>query len=515
MQNTGDKPISAEKIQLEDAVVWWRLRPDPLPAKSFGEILIRLRSQPKGVLKGKIDFDDSSSLPFTLSPFPLSISLETLAFAKDIRKIYLFLKANGNIKIKDVLLDGRSLLKRTRILGFWHYIRPIIISLPQALPYGSFHYLRIDTNTGERIGVVFRARDDFFPLGSYGYVTPEAYAKANCNLFASFGPLSVQQLDQLKSYGIMAISSLKGDAPPSDIISHPALWAYYLWDEPDVADYFLESLPHQLRVGGKAMEMVKRERNCYSADKNKLTFLTIDMTYKPANWFIYGRVADVSNTDPYALALGAEMRLVYEIAEIHRLASAPSLPMITYQAYFHSPIGKPSDWKYPRMPSPEEVKIMMHYALAGGAKGLLCYIYCTERMENLISYGAEDYPEVWRAIGEVYSNLKLISSILSRSQPVDGVAMGPEGVFLRALVAYDGMVLVCINERGESKREGYIPHPIEEAEIKVRIPPWMKVRMVGEVADGRLKKLSYKIDRKGELSFLLPSLTSTALVLIK
>jgi len=513
IENRSDEPLQIEDLQLNDEIVWWRLRPDPLPPKSFGEILIRLRNQPQKDLTAKIKFSDSSTIEISQPPNPPSLSLETLAFDKNISKIYLFIRGKPS-KIKDILLDGHSLLKRSKILGFWKDICPIIVALPQPLRYGSFHYLRLDTDKGERIAFLFRARDDFFPLGSYGYVTPEAYAQANCNIYASFGALSKEQLDKLGKFNIRGISSLGGDSPPKEIISHPFLWAYYLKDEPDVADYFVESIPHSLRAGRNAMWMVERDRNCYQADGDKLTFLTIDMTYKPANWFIYGRIADVSNTDPYALAFGDEMRLVYDVSEIFRLASSPSLPMITYQAYFHQPINKPSNWKYPRMPSPEEEKIMMHYALAGGAKGLLSYIHCTERNKNIISYGAEDYPEVWKAIGEVYKNLRAVSHIIYKTQPMD-IVQGPDGVFARALVADDGMLIICINEKGKSEKEGYVPHPLRNLRISVELPPWLKPKRVEEIKDGEFHPLPFKIGKEGVLQFLLPTLDSATLVLLK
>ena len=514
VENKGTQPIRIEDLQLNNEIVWWRLRPDPLPPKSFGEILIRLRNQPQRDLTAKIKFSDFSEMEIAQSPNPPSLSLETLAFDKNISKIYLFIRGKPS-KIKDILLDGHSLLKRSKILGFWKDICPIIVSLPQPLRYASFHYVRLDTDKGERIAFLFRARDDFLPLGSYGYVTPEAYAQANCNIYASFVALSKEQLDKLGEFNIRGISALSGDSPPKEIISHPFLWAYYLWDEPDVADYFVESLPHPQRIGSKAMDMIKRDKNCYQTDKDKLTFLTIDMTYKPANWFVYGRIADVTNTDPYALAIGAEMRLVYDISEIIRLASSPSMPMITYQAYFHQPKDKPSDWKYPRMPSPEEEKIMMHYALAGGAKGLLSYIHCTEHIgENLISYGAEDYPEVWRAIGEVYKNLRAVSHIIYKTQPMD-IVQGPDGVFTRALVADDAMLIVCINEKGKSEREGYVPHPLENLGISVELPPWFKPRKAGEIRDGEFHSLPFKIGKGKVLHFLLPTLHSATLVLLK
>lgn len=526
IKNTNSKPLSVVEILLNGQditepqkggeVVWWRLRPDPLPPSSFGEILIRLRHLPKEKMDIKLRLSDASKLSISLSPTIPPISIETIAFNHTIRTLYIFLRAKSKeVKIKSVYLDGRDVTKRTKILGFWRNICPIIISLDPPLLYGSFHYIKIETKIGEKSGAVFRARDDFFPLGSYGYVTPEVYSKNYCNIYASFGPLSKEQLDYLGRYKIFGISSIGGKPPQKEIIHHPYLWAYYLMDEPDVHDYFVETLSHPQRPGAWAMEMVRRDKLCYTADRRSLTFLTINMTYKPVNWFIYGRIADVANTDPYALAIGADLKLVYEVAETARLAFAPSMPIITYQAYYHHPVDKPSDWKFPRMPSPEEEQIMMHYALAGGAKGLLSYIHCTEKVgENLISYGAADFPEVWKAIGDVYRNLRLITPIISRSQPMDIVKSKEKGLFFRALVASDALVVIWVNQRGESKSDRYIAKPIENAEIEISLPPWLKPNKVDQIWEGKFKKLNFKM-KSNTLYLTIPSLTSAGLVLVR
>jgi len=529
LRNNGKEPISVERLLVNgndvtepvkgSDIVWWRLRPNPVPAKGFGELLVRMREAPKETIALEVQTSDKKTLHLKIQPTPTPIRIEGLAFDRDGKQIFAFVElvSDEEQRITRVWLDGKDVTERTRILSpnFWQNVCPIVVSSPEPLAFGSFHYLRVDTDKGVKAAALFRARDDFFPLGSYGYVTPKDYASNNCNLYVCFGAMRTHELNALQHYGLKGVSALVGEGEPrKDTIGHKALWAYYLMDEPDVHDYYVEGLPHEKRVGSYAMEMVKRDWRCYTADPSVLTFLTVDLTYKPANWFVYGRIPDVLNTDPYALHVGWEMRSVFEVAETARLACAPNMMTITYQAFFHEPVGKKPEGKFPRMPFPEEVWAMMHYALAGGAKGLIAYIHCTERSGDVISRGAQDYPDVWFEIGRVYREVELVSPILSRSHPMGIANPLTQGMFVRALVATDGIVLICINERVKSLPEKFVSDTITDAEVEVLLPPWLTVKVAAMVGgEGDFVPLSLRLTGKG-VRVRLPKLEIANIVLL-
>ncbi|MCS7224425.1 MAG: hypothetical protein NZ959_07705 [Armatimonadetes bacterium] len=500
-------------------IVWWRLRPSPLPPKAFGELLIRLRDAPSKPLSLTLHFDDGTNLSLTVPIRPPSVRLEGITFDSN-GHLHAFLELageskSGHEKVTEVWLDGEKVTQKSRILSprFWQNICPVVIQPPRTLPYGSFHYLRIDTTVGTA-AAVFRARDDFFPLGSYGYVTPKEYALNEVNLYVSFSALTKDQLDQLNLFGLKGVSSLTGDGQPrEDNKNHRSLWAYYLMDEPDVHDYGVQELPHQKRVGAFAMELVRRDHLCYQQDPSTLTFLTVNLTYKPANWFCYGRIADVLNTDPYALHIGWSTRTVFEVAETARRACAPNPMTITYQAFWIEPVKEPSKARFPRMPFPEEVRIMMAYALAGGAKGLISYIHCTERYPDQIFWGATDYPDVWTAIGRFYKEMTLIAPVIVRSHPLDMAKSLTDGVFVRALIASDALLLVCINERGGSLPDWFVSRPVAPVSLEVLIPPWLKPQSVFEVRNGSFVPLKSRADGD-RIVVTLPRLTTTSLILL-
>lgn len=528
MQNRGEKPLAISRLlvngqdvtspQKGGDVIWWRLRPNPLTQKSFGELLIRIREAPQKPIAIEAQLSNGETLKLTVPITPPIVRLEGLGFDAD-GKIHVFLEFVGEPKTKPpkvtrVLLDGQDLTNKAKILApnFWRNLCPIVIQPPKPLQFGSFHYLRVDTSLGSA-ATVFRARNDFVPLGSYGYVTPKEYALNDCNLYVSFGALNKSQLDRLARYGLKGVSSLKEGSPIKDNIGHSALWAYYLMDEPDARDYHVSDLPHEKRVGSYAMEMVKRDWECYRQDPSAFTFLTINLTYKPANWFVYGRIADVLNTDPYALLTGWQMRQVFEVAETARLACAPTIMTITHQAVWIEPTKKPSEAKYPRMPFPEEVRIMMHYALAGGAKGLIAYIHCTERYPENIFWGAVDYPDVWAEIGKVHREVKLIAPVLARSHPADISKSLTEGLFVRTLVASDAVLVACVNEKGQSLPNKFVNRTIAPAEFEVAIPSWLPLKFAFLVGEGKFTNSPCKVvgDR---IRVTLPEIETACLLLL-
>ncbi|MDW8368294.1 MAG: hypothetical protein RMK49_20820, partial [Abditibacteriales bacterium] len=258
LQNRSEKPLTISRLLVDggdvtkprpgDFIVWWRLRPNPLPPRSFGELLIRTRSTSLKPFVIEAQLSDNATLRLTVPITPPSVRLEGWGL-DDEGKICAFLEFVGEPnakppKVTKVWLDGEDVTRRTRLLApnFWRNLCPIVIQSTQPLRFGSFHYLRIDTTAGSA-ATVLRVRDNFVPLGSYGYVTPKEYALNDCNLYVSFGALDKGQLDVLGRYGLKAVAPSLGKETGSESVRRPALWAYYLMDEPDVHDYGVKELP--------------------------------------------------------------------------------------------------------------------------------------------------------------------------------------------------------------------------------------------------------------------------------
>jgi hypothetical protein len=175
LRNNGKEPVSVERIFVNGKdvtepekggdVVWWRLRPNPIPAEGFGELLIRLREAPKEPTALEVQTSTKETLRLKIQPALTPIRMEGLAFDEKGERIFAFVElvGEGKQRITRVLLDGEDVTKRTFILSpnFWFNVCPIVVRSPKRLAFGSFHYLRVDTDKGAKAAVLFRARDDF------------------------------------------------------------------------------------------------------------------------------------------------------------------------------------------------------------------------------------------------------------------------------------------------------------------------------------------------------------------
>jgi hypothetical protein len=501
VQNRGEGAISAAALQLGgqeygargemrgQQVVWWRLRPDPLPPGAYGQVEIRLReplTEPSAV---RVRFASGEQVEAVVQPRGKPLRLGRVGFtASGAAVLWCSLAPNFAPRVS-LWVDGRQAAGRQCTwLGPWKETLGVIYQPPRPWEYGSFHYFALKAGEEVLDGAVVRVRDDFFPLGTYGYVTPREYAANSLNLYVSFGALSGRALDELAAYGLRAVTPVGKEVPRG----HAGIWAYYLRDEPDCADYFVEGLPHAVRVGTMGMEMVARDRECYGLEPQKLTYLTIDQTYKPANWLVYGPVADVAATDHYP-PWGKEKE-VFSTVENCRLACAPQMLVFIFRAWWPEPKEPRPEASAERMMFAEEERLHIGWGLAGGAQGLVCYIHCTEPAGESIFHGAGEFPDVWQAIGAMYREIALVAPVLGTAWPVDGVVQAPGGIFARALVGYQGMVVVGINEGGcKSSADDFVVEAARQVRLRVALPPWLRDCAVAEVGEGSLRKLEMQV----------------------
>ncbi|MCD6351182.1 MAG: hypothetical protein J7M26_03585, partial [Armatimonadetes bacterium] len=477
-------------------VAWWRMRPAPLPPGHCGIVEVRLREPPKDPLPVQVEFTDGQSLRWQVQPRQPLVRLGRICFRPGTGPAGLASRAAGEMAPPDplassdaaqvmlwclaprplpgplaLMVDGKTIEPgdRLQVLGPWRSTLLLVYRPPGPLKYGSFHHYAVTLGGRLLDAAVVRTRDDFLPLGTYGYVTPRDYATNSLNLYVSFGMLGKGSLDNLAAYGIRGVTRVAGlpdggEGPSSATRGHRDIWAYYLHDEPDCADYGVRDLPHKVRIGTHAMQMAARERNCYRLEPDKLTYLTLDQTYKPANWFHYGPIADVCATDHYPPP-GRE-KDVFSTVETCRWACAPQMEVFIFRAWWPEPTKPREGQDRGRMMFAGEERLHLGWALAGGAQGFVCYIHCTERAGDKIFHGAGEFPDVWHAIGQMYREMGLVAPVLAAGWPVDGAVRAPDGVFARALAAPEGLVLVAINETGcRSTKDDFIARPARKVRL--------------------------------------------------
>jgi hypothetical protein len=492
IRNDSGEPLSAEGFELDGRpldelrtayrVIWWRLLPDPVPPGGVGEVTVRLRAPLAQSAKLRVKLSGGQSVETTIAPPPPPLRIETVGFTPKRDTVFLVVEALDRKphRLARVFLDGREVTAKCRRLdpSFTTGISPVSIRLPEPLAEGSYHVYQIEGEAGERAGCCVRTYDGWVPLGSYGYGQYEEYARNGCNGYNNFGRASQGELNAQATLLMRGVNII-GDGPPSEyMIGHPGLFAYCLMDEPDCQDYAgAQDWPAEMRIGYHAMELERRCRVCRERDPRKPTMLTVDLTYKPADFYVYGPLADVTNVDCYTRAIGADLKMVREVVETARYGAGPHPLTFTFEGYFPDPDDKAqlAKRRFPRPPLAEETRLSIYYALGSGARGLWNYIHCTEKSGDLTSRGTNDTPDLWREIGRCYREIGAVAPLVALAHPTKLATCDDEKVWLRTLVAgEEALLVVCANDdyREEATAFRYTP----KRNVTVRLPavPWLK-----------------------------------------
>ena len=524
----GAKPLTATEFRLNGAslgelrpktVVWWRVLPQPVPAGGIGELMIRLREPLTEPAKFEVEFDDGSALRGEVGPDPARLRIETVGFSRSRDELFAVVEAlDGQAhRLTSVSLDGRELGQQARLLDpeFASGVSPIALKLSSPLERGSYHVLQVRGAAGEMAGCCVRTTDGWVPLGSYGYGTYEEYARNGCNGYNNFAGGRLGEFQAQARLQMRGVVILGGDIPES-YRGHPGVFGFCLTDEPDCKDYNVKDLPHPLRIGYHAQELEARCRRWRQQDPQTPIFLTIDLTYKPANFYIYGPLADVTNPDCYPLLFGAPLTMVREVVETARYGAGPRQLTFTFQGVFHEHDDKKTlqALKFPRPPLADEERIMMLYAIGAGARGLYNYIHCTERSGKLMSRGTNEFPDVWHEIGRTYRELGHIAPVLAQAHPTRLAAGDREQVWVRTLLCGpEAVVLVVVNDDYEQQREAFVTQP--QTDVRLRLPrlPWLAPQHAWLVKETGFEPVRLSAEG-GSATVALPELKVAELILL-
>ncbi len=492
VRNGGTEPISPtnftwngtalDDLRARHEVIWWRLLPRPLAPGMVGEVMVRLRNPLTEAGTLAVSFDDGTSVSARIDPDPHPLKIATIGFSDSRDRVFLVAESldGAERQLARVLLDGRDVTAKCRLLapGFIGGCSPVSLYLLEPLALGSYHTYTVVTSDGGRASACVRTLDAFVPLGSYGYSTLEDYARNGCNSYANFARSGEGLLDGMARLGMRGVSMI-GDAPVEPYeVKHPGLYAHYLMDEPDCGDYFQATeLPHPLRIGFLAPEIERRAQTVREGNPTRPSFLTIDLTYKPANYYIYGPIADILNPDCYPLSIGADATMVREVVETAVLAAGPRPVTFTFQGVMEGP-RDPEKFAQKRFPRPNfalEQRVMLYYAIGAGARGLFNYIHCTENSPTNWSRGTGEFPDIWNEIGQVYRELEHVSPLLALAHPTKLATSSTDKLWLRTLLCGEEAVLVAwVNDSYQQNRLGVRYQPLQDVRIKLPDLPWLR-----------------------------------------
>ena len=508
-------PLEELRTNDKHEVIWWRTWPTPVPADGYAEVTVRLRYPLEGdaVLSLRAG---AQTLQATVPKAPPAFRIETIGWGDKGRRVTIVAQQvpldsedrPRPARLESVFLDGKDLTDQAWILApdFFQGICPIIIELPEGLKTGSFHTYKLVAEDGTAVACTLRTLEDFLRLDMYGAGKPEEHVKQGINCTTHFHTQEREALDRYARYGLK--SAFHVGTPAPGMIDHPAVYAYLMHDEPDVWDYFAgTNWPVSKRIGYHAPNIVEDTRRCVETDPIKPVMLTLNLTFKPANYYVYSQIPDIAQPDCYPLTIGQPLAWIREVTEACRQSAGPRRVEILPQVNWEDR----KDMKYPRPPFPREVWIQYLYGLGAGARGFSGYEHYTEGNHH----GAENYPSVMDAVGQTFRRFQLVAPLILQAHPGGGTAACAENkVWVRTLVCgADALLLVAVNDDYESLPADFVIREKHNVELHLPTIPWLRPAQALRVIDGSFSELPLDQAPAGH-RITLPKLDTGEVILV-
>jgi len=229
-----------------------------------------------------------------------------------------------------------------------------------------------------------------FPVGVYGVRSTADFPEIRQAGFdVVVGPATLDYLGAARQAGLKVLATLPppGLQPSRDLRgldAHPALWAWYLIDEPD-----LDGVPPS------AVRLSQRKLR--ESGARKPSALTLYQGYDALD---YGQITDLLIVDRYPIPWLALANFGQHI-NMGRLAIGPDKPLFAVIQAF--------DWTaYPGMlrtpsnlrpPAYEELRCMAYEAVARGANGIFFYEFDGQ-------WKMRDHPDLWASLKQVVGEIR-------------------------------------------------------------------------------------------------------------
>lgn len=485
-------------------VIWYRSNPEQLEPGGIGLITVRLRHDPTDTV--------TVSVGDTVAEFANAqrdqIRFGYVGFNDEIDRIYAYVeKWNDDSKIvASCTFDGTDVTAQTEFVNpdfSDGAARPALIeiTLDAPLPYGSYHYLCVTTAEGETAMCEVRSRDAQYRLGMWpgagwecqgAAPVSEYYAKFFNNLYIPSEMPDDYTWDPDGDANRLGFT-ITTNGTHEDIVRRiadmpPDRIVYTNVDEPDAHEP--PGLPYMQRCGINIMQQVEPlMRTQRRLDPHHHTTVIVDRTYAPLNWLTYGDVPDIFMSDCYVPErwMGFEIQSIAMQLDMMNGAIGPR--PIDLMIWGTMNTGYPKK----RSPTPEENDMMVHYAIAEGAKGIWYFrdwdAYPIEA-EGGYFIGAHSTNMQWKTMGRMNAEIARLASLLSKGHPFQIATADNDQLYVRSLLCgRDTFVVVMVNRShridNPSNNAGGMPpfiFPVESATVELNLPSWFETRAVVRVA---------------------------------
>lgn len=487
--------------------IWWKADPRSISPGGFAEIAVRMRFKPD-VVKPELEvrLSDGSSVKAQMVAQDTRPRIMGISYSPtlDAVNIYIERPAGAADAPAKLLIDGSDVTANSVIShdpGFDMDVISTKLGGPSAR--ASFHLFQCLYHKSGMASAAVRAWDDEPAYGIWGGKPVEEHdvqlAKAYLQEIAEHG-VNVQ-MEMIGSAGVMELlktdegQQLMASLGIMRAVNEPGKgrtkrpYAYFLEDEPDAKDFYVNGIPAHERVGSMIPSLLDEAERNRSIDPLTPNFVNVDMTFKPNNYYVYGQMGDFLATDPYyqprifqsfkesPSLIGLYSKAIFPLASA-ALAQSACAPRPLHIILFSTRGGRVT-----RFPTPTEKRIEAYYCLGVGAKGLSYWWYTPGEKAQGCGSDDPDARALWKEIGLIGAEFQTLSPLLAQSCPADvPMKLSPQ-LWARTLLAgKESMILVVVNDDYACDRLGASYKPIDNAIVEVQLPSWLVPKEAFEIS---------------------------------
>ena len=497
--------------------VWYRADPATIPPGGVAQVVVRLRFVPvtRPVSLGIVT--SAGTVPASIPVSPESPQLASVGFSPDLTQVYLHWRRAGGAAPATILMDGIDVTAGATSVGDPALeFGASVLRLAEPLAPMSYHLFQGVFADGSTASASLRAWVNPFLYGTWGAMPTNdgdlAAARAwiddatNRGINAlvmnisSGGLADLLARDDGRRYAEDHGYGFVFDAPDTWSVPNPRMW--FIDDEPDAEEAHLScgqrfNLPcgEAHHVGVLAMSLLERGEELRRSYPLAPTTINMNGSYKPANYYSYGQLADVLMVDSYyqrrladtywdypqRVPLYERATVIYATSLALTTAAEPNPTHFLLYSNQQNRAKTKDTWPFP---TPESKRIEVYYALAGGAKGMA---YWWLREPSGLGAGGAGSQALWREIGLLGNEIKTAAPLLVTSHPVALDARGSDGVWVRSLAAsVDTLLLLVVNDQYRNDRDGIHVTPVNDATVTATLPAWMQSPSAFEITAGGL-----------------------------
>lgn len=539
--NTTGQPLTAENLTLGGVpfselkrkfkAVWWRTQPSVIAPGQAGMLMLRWRSKP---LAGEVEvsFRGGHTLKATLpkEPAALPFRLVSSSFDPETRELLLYWQSNEGepSPLAKLSLDGKSVLEMEATgeaqwisRNFDHGLAVAQVRLPQGHSRADYLHVVATDEKGADSFFTIRLGDRFYPIGTYdmpGQVRIPELVEAGANTVAAHAHFSSSELVQLHSVGLQALQYTQLEGPTDLQIRSDAIETLITADEPDVMDWAFwgkpenaPAPPFDFQAGEYGQAVVEEALRIKEAKPALQTAVLVNLTIRPWNWYEYGQTCDLFISDNYVLTHGDPIDFITTVQRETLSAAAPFPVWHVYDNSYQEEKGRGIN----RPKTASEIRRIMQLAIGSGAKGMVGWWNVDFKESEARTYHAtRNYPDQWAAQSQVWRELGLLSPLLAKAYPWDGIQRR-QGVQLDALLAGgEALILSAVNMQVDYSPTQSKVRPIKDLVIDCALPAWMQPKHAWRIKrGGGFQPVNFSI-QNGKLSLPAGELQDTALFLL-